>query len=396
MNSAAFSLGDLVRTYRMKSEMTLSELANTTGVSKGTLSKLENGEVKKPDYQKLQAVMQVLSIPYEDYIGLYVQGEKSALSLWTILEEAIERKCISTTISRIAERYLTIAKGESYDAVGELYQFTMKQDEESVKLELLDLIINYSRSHGIATYLAKALVQKYKIERNDFTKLYETYRFGRNILDYKDFLLSEEKTLLFYMLAVHAYSLSEFNDSLEFSKYIIKNAGPENKYYAHTLFNICTTYYYLNELEKSRDYLHKFSKFQDAFSQDNIKYMIGCINTSSGNVDLGMKQLESYLENPSEYNIVHAVVALMDIYMSRLDVESAEKLFTYETLMEKSIIDPRTAPIKRAHLAHYYKLKGDILLHNNDPEAALECFAKSTIEYKNISAHDKAYNWLCV
>ncbi|WP_157282813.1 helix-turn-helix domain-containing protein [Paenibacillus assamensis] len=396
MNSAAFSLGDLVRTYRMKSEMTLSELANTTGVSKGTLSKLENGEVKKPDFQKLQAVMQVLSIPYEDYIELYVQGERSALSLWEILEEAIERKCISTTISRIAERYLTIVKGESYDAVAELYQFTMKQDEQDVKLVLLKLIIDYSRSHGIMQFFAKGLFQKYRIERNDFTKLHETYLSGKCILEYADFLHEEEKVKLFYMLAVHAYSLSEYRESIELNEYVIVHAKPNNIYRSYAIFAVCNAYYYLNEFDKSREYFHEYSKFQDAYSQDNVKFMIGCINARSGNVDLGMKQLESYLENPSEWNIVHAVVALMDIYMSRLDVESAEKLFTYETLMEKSIIAHRTAPLKRAHLAHYYKLKGDILLHNNDPEAALEYFAKSTIEYKNISAHDKAYNWLCV
>ncbi|MCR8845049.1 helix-turn-helix domain-containing protein [Paenibacillus sp. SC116] len=396
MNSVAFSLGDLVREYRTKSEMTLSELARATDVSKGTLSKLENGEVKKPDYQKLQVVMQVLGIPYEDYIGLYVQGEKNTLSLWTILEETIERKCSSTIISQIAKRYLIIVKGESYDAVAELYRFAMKQEEESVKFDLLSLIFNYSRSHGIMPYYAKSLFQKYIIERNDFTKLNETYQSGKYILNYAGFLDEEDRLGLYYRLAVHAYSLSEYLESIDLSHYVVVHTEPENILRSYAVFTICNAHYYLNEFDKSREYFRECTKFEDSYSQDNVKFMIGCINARSGNIELGMKQLESYLENPSEWNIVHAVVALMDIYMSRVAVESAKKLFEYETIMEKSIQDPRTAPLKRAHLAHYYKLKGDILLYDNDSEAALEYYAKSTIEYSKISAHNKAYNWLCL
>ncbi len=57
-------------------------------------------------------------------------------------------------------------------------------------------------------YIAKGLYQKYMIERNDFSKLNETYQSGKNVLDYVNILSDKERILLYYGLSVHAYSQS--------------------------------------------------------------------------------------------------------------------------------------------------------------------------------------------
>ncbi|WP_186786156.1 helix-turn-helix domain-containing protein [Paenibacillus agilis] len=394
LSSVTLSLGELIHKYRTKSNVSLSELARITEVSKGTLSKLENGEVQKPEYYKLQAVTDALGIAFEEYIGLYIQAEKSASAVLRIFSEAIDRNCPTKTVVHIAERYLTIAKGESYDVIAKFFDIAIQKSETTLKLELLNLLIKYSRSHGIMPYIAKGLFQKYLIERNDFSKLQETYRSGRYLLDYVGFLSEKESLELHYRLAVHALNLEQYRESIELSEYVIKNDITHSEYRAHAIFCACNSHYYLNEFGKSRAYLKEYSKLPFPFIRDNVSLMTGCISARSGNIDIGLTQLEEYLENPSEYNIIHVVVALTDLYIAKSDFDSLRKLFVYEEQMVNSLEDARTVPFKRAQLAYFYKLKGDFLIEKEESWKAYEYYRKSALEYAQISYYEKAFNSL--
>lgn len=95
---------------------------------------------------------------------------------------------------------------DSMDAMNRLYHFVEQEiNGDPLKLALYDLIIR--RGHGINSFVAKALLQKYLMERNDFTKLHATYDSGRYVLHYVDFLSAEERVTLYYKLGVHAYNL---------------------------------------------------------------------------------------------------------------------------------------------------------------------------------------------
>ncbi|MCY9707345.1 hypothetical protein M5X00_05470 [Paenibacillus alvei] len=119
--------------------------------------------------------------------------------------------------------------------------------------------------------------------------------------------------------------------------------------------------------------------------------MNGCLRAKTGNIDFGILQLENYLQNHSEYNLIYSLTML--IYLFKQNNTAAEKLITYENEMTRSIEDYRTTPDKRSKLAHYYKLKGDLLQKENIEEA-FDSYIQSALEYKKISLDRKAYEVL--
>lgn len=109
-------------------------------------------------------------------------------------------------IIKVASACLHSKDMDSMDAMNRLYHFVEQEiNGDPLKLALYDLIIR--RGHGINSFVAKALLQKYLMERNDFTKLHATYDSGRYVLHYVDFLSAEERVTLYYKLGVHAYNL---------------------------------------------------------------------------------------------------------------------------------------------------------------------------------------------
>ncbi|MBD8501234.1 helix-turn-helix domain-containing protein [Paenibacillus arenosi] len=391
LSSVTLSLGELIHKYRTKSNVSLSELARITEVSKGTLSKLENGEVQKPEYYKLQAVTDALGIAFEEYIGLYIQAEKSASAVLRIFSEAIDRNCPSKIVVHIAERYLAVAKGESHEVVAKFFDIAIQKSEPDLKLKLLQLLIDFSRSHGIMQYIAKGLFQKYLIERNDFSKLSKTYQSGRYLLDYAGFLNEKERVALHYRLAVHAFSLQEYKESIELSEFVIKNDNTNSEYRAHAIFNACNSHCLLNEMDQCKFYLQEYSKYSFPFVEDNIRFMNGCISIRSGNLELGIVQLEEYLSQSSEYNIVYTIIVLTELYLSEGRFDDVERLFMYEEAMMKSLNDFRATPEKRGKLAYFYRLKGVWLKETGDLNKALEYYRKSAIEYAGISYYNEAF-----
>ncbi|BFH16633.1 hypothetical protein J6TS7_44840 [Paenibacillus dendritiformis] len=81
-------------------------------------------------------------------------------------------------IPKIAAKFLESPNEDSLYVVGRLFRDTDSIHNDSIKLSLYGLIVNYSRAHGIMPYIAKGLFRKYMIERNDFSRLKETYENG--------------------------------------------------------------------------------------------------------------------------------------------------------------------------------------------------------------------------
>jgi transcriptional regulator with XRE-family HTH domain len=63
-------LGDRIRRYREEKGLSLSELANASGVSKGYLSTLESdGPDKRPSAETLYAIASTLGVAMSDLLG---------------------------------------------------------------------------------------------------------------------------------------------------------------------------------------------------------------------------------------------------------------------------------------------------------------------------------------
>ncbi|MCY9581886.1 helix-turn-helix domain-containing protein [Paenibacillus alvei] len=382
------SLGELIQYHRLNKNISLSKLQEAVGLDKGSLSRIERGEVKRPDFHILLSIAAALDIPHHDIVELYIEiGHKSEV-IFSIFQHELATLEHPLLICKIAAKFLESPSEDSYDLVEKLYRTIDSIENSAIQLSLYHLIIDYSRSHGIMPYIAKGLYRKYMIERNDFSRLKETYQSGKNVLDYVNFLSDKEKILLYYGLSVHAYSLIDYEDAIRFGEYVVKNGTGESQ--ANATHNVCNAYYHLGDFVACRSYLEKYSQYPYPFVADNVCLMNGYINGKTGNIELAISQFNAYLMDSSSYNLIHAVTELFHLYLSIHDFVSAENLLKYEDSMLESINNEYTTPFKRSRLAYFYLLKGIMMFNTRRCEEAFNCFIESTCEYMDIGVYDKA------
>lgn len=383
------SLGELIQYHRLNKNISLSKLQEAVGLDKGSLSRIERGEVKRPDFHIILSIAAALDIPHNDIVELYIEiGHKSEV-IFSIFQHELATLEHPLLINKIAAKFLESPSEDSFDLVEKLYRTIDSIGNSAIQLSLYHLIIDYSRSHGIMPYIAKGLYRKYMIERNDFSRLKETYQSGKSVLDYVNFLSDQEKILLYYGLSVHAYSLIDYEDAIRFGEYVVKNGTGESQ--ANATHNVCNAYYHLGDLVACRSYLEKYSQYPYPFVPDNVSLMTGYINGKTGNIELAISQFKTYLMDSSQYNLVHAVTELMDLYLSKDDLIAAEQLIQYEEQMVESMNSPYTTPYKKSRLAYYYRIKGQLLVSKKQEEDAIDSFLQSALKYYQIALFTEAF-----
>nr|WP_240464224.1 helix-turn-helix transcriptional regulator [Paenibacillus apiarius] len=385
-------MGELIQHYRQKKEMSLSKLQEAVGVDKGSLSRIEKGEIKRPDFNIIQSIAGVLDIPGDDIVEQYIEiGHKSDV-IYSVLQKVLEAPINTSLVTKIAAKFLESPNEDSLDLIEKLYQTAVSVKNEPIQVSLYNLIVNYSRSHGIMPYIAKGLYQKYMIERNDFSRLNQTYQSGKYVLDYVNFLSDKERILLHYGLSVHAYSLMNYHDAIEFGNYVVENGKGESQ--ANATHNVCSAYYQLGNYDACQSFLENYSRYSYSFVTDNVKLMTGFINGKTGNIDLAIAQFKKYLDDPSAYNLIHAVTELLELYLNKNDLLAANQLLFYENQLTESISQSHTTPYKKSRLAYYYRIKGQLLIRSNQEKEAIDSLLKSTLEYAKIGRFTEAFDSL--
>ncbi|UHA72055.1 helix-turn-helix domain-containing protein [Paenibacillus sp. 481] len=394
MNRETTPLGELIQQYRNKANMTQTELASKIHITKGGLSKIETGEVKKPELKTMQCIASVLNIPFHEYVVLYIELEQKSESLMGILEIAITTSENTSIAPKIATKFLETEKEDSLELVERLYSTTASITDTAIQLDLYNSIIDYSRSHGIMPYIAQGMYQKYMIKRNDFTKLNETYHLGEKVLDYVQFLSDRDKIKFYYCLAVHACVLMNYEYSIKLSNYVIENDTLQSEfkgeYKALAIHNVCFALYFLGRYNESKEQLEKYKKFEFSYITDNYNFFTALLSSKTESTDSALHQLNSYLKYSSEYNLVYVVCELMNIYYDSNDFNSAMDLLKYETRMIESLNDERIRPSRRVKFANFYRQVGTILLKKNDVEMAFEYHRNSALEYAKVGMYDDA------
>ena len=74
IGTALEQVGPRLRTVREQRAMTLTEVAHRTGISKSTLSRLENGQ-RKPSLELLLPLAQTYRVPLDDLVGAPEVGD---------------------------------------------------------------------------------------------------------------------------------------------------------------------------------------------------------------------------------------------------------------------------------------------------------------------------------
>ncbi|BFH10899.1 helix-turn-helix domain-containing protein [Paenibacillus melissococcoides] len=345
------SIGELIQRYRQNRGMTLSQLAELTGFHKGTISKIENGDIKRPEYMTIRPLADTLQIPLETLVELHITVDKRADTLLFVLEDVIQHSGTADLVKKVGRKFLESTSDDSHALVERLYAFTDSVENKEIKLALYQLIVDYSRDHGIMPFLAKGLFQVYLIERDDFSRLRDVYESGKHIVQFVDFLTSEERSTLYYKLGIHAFNLFVYRQSINLCLNVLQEAGIEDLYYVNALGILCNSYFYLEDYERSEYFLSLYMQYDYPDIKVNAVLMSALISAKKGNSDLAITQLRTFLETCSQDAALHAINQLMPLYLQKNQLDEARQLIDYPICTESiSTNNPNTI----SQLAEYY------------------------------------------
>ncbi|WCF09154.1 helix-turn-helix domain-containing protein [Paenibacillus thiaminolyticus] len=380
------NLGELIQYHRQKKKMSLAKLQEAVGLDKGSLSRIENSEIKRPDFQSILSIAAVLDIPHNDIVEQYIEiGHKSEV-IYNILQNELKTVAHPSLILKIAAKFLESPNEDTLYLVGKLYRDIGSIDNDGIKLSLYDFIIDYSRSHGIMPYIAKGLYQKYMIERNDFSRLKETYYSGKYILHYIDFLSKDERNELYYKLGIHAYNLRSYGDSISHCKRVLAEDSGQSLHKIYALGILRDAYFGIGEYKEAEMYSEQYKQF-NALDYPHIKehvvLMDALLAAKKGNVNHAIEQLSLFLESCSEMAAISALRQLLQLYLKQNNHEGVKNV-----LNKCEKISPVTAnnnPLICSRYADYLRVKGECYLALGDFEQCISLMVESASWYSKIS-----------
>lgn len=62
------TIGELVQDTRRSLNMTITQLSELSGVPRGTISRIENGEVKRPEFSSVRPLALTLNFPLKHWL----------------------------------------------------------------------------------------------------------------------------------------------------------------------------------------------------------------------------------------------------------------------------------------------------------------------------------------
>ncbi|UHA74990.1 helix-turn-helix domain-containing protein [Paenibacillus sp. 481] len=380
------SISDLLKQRRAEMNISLRRLAVLSQIDKGHISKIENGEVKQPEFATVYRITSAMGISFEETVEHYIEASSRSDELIRILEEAIT-KSNTKLLAKISNKYLQSTQEDSYEAVEKLYNITMNQDSPTTKLALYKVIKNYSRDHGVMPYLAKGMYQEYLIERDDFTRLKKTYEMGRRILQFTQFLSESESVTFYYKLGVHAYNLRLFEDSIELCSKVLDQEPSLSKIKVDSTGIIVDSHDHLGNYDSCNAYLEQYSKYTAAFPyvQNHVEVTTASLYTRKGDTQAAISILEKCLENCNDNSLLHVVNKLVGLHLRSEDLSRINELLKLE---EKILAITYRTPYKQIELAHFYKLKGQYNIIVGDIIHGVNCFIESGTRYAKVNDYE--------
>ncbi|WCF11391.1 helix-turn-helix domain-containing protein (plasmid) [Paenibacillus thiaminolyticus] len=380
------SIGELIKTYRQSADMTLAQLSELSGIHKGTISKIENNDVKRPEYMTVRPLVEKLNIPLDEYVKLHIEVDKRADTLMFILKDLIHSKVEEDLIYKVANKFLESPSDDSLSLLERLYVFSSSLEDDETKIILYRVIINYSRDHSIMQYLAKGLYQTYLIERNDFSRLRAVYDSGKHLVQYTKFLSSEERNTLHYKLGIHAFNLFLYEQSIDFCLKVLQEAHEEDMNYINALGVLRDSYFYREDYVKSEEYSLRYKQYDYPHIKVNGILMEALINGKKGKTDLAVTQLKSFLETANQDASLPAINQLIHIYLKE------NELHEIKLLLEKQKINPSNIsnnnPYIIYELAEYYYHKGEYYIVIGEFQKGLSDLLEAAWQFSRINATD--------
>ena len=382
LGGVPMSFAEMVKEHRSKKKMTLSELAEKTGINKSVLSRIESGAIKRPEFSKCQKISSVLHIPHESLISFYLDISERADIIKRLLKEAIA--CSDRYLVRkAANKLLEAPKMNEFLALDHLLQAANASDAEEIKLTLYDVMIAHTKKRGIPFYLAKALFERYLIERYDFYRMEESYRRGKELLVYMEYLQPADRIEAYYRLGLQAYALKYFDECISLCKEAVEKDSSVNELQSSALLAITNAYINVGDCILAELYLKRYEKHP--YSQANrARYLRAQLYVKNSEFDKAIAELKACLADSAHEGRIAIAVDLMEVYLQTGDSYGVNELVKQESQFMPKVLN---TPKKLEHVALYYKLKGMHELVGKQIDEGLESLTKSISYYQLLGAH---------
>ncbi|WP_139489100.1 helix-turn-helix domain-containing protein [Brevibacillus dissolubilis] len=379
------TLGDMIRNYRENAGLTLSYTALQAGLSKGVLSKIENGDTKRPEWKTVKSIANALNIPNSIIVTYYIKVDHKIDTLKVLLEEAINSKEASLC-TEIATKILESPHEDTFEALDLVYGFTVSDMEPKLKVSLYDAIITYTRGRGVQLYLAQSLFHKYMIERYDFTRLSETFKAGEEILYYIDQLNWQERVAAYHRLGLHAFHLNYYQTCIDLCLKGIQEDQSNTELKARSYLAVINSFLLMNQYSDIEAYLNEYEKFDFDFVDESAKLTRGIVNARKGNHELAIQQLQTCLNEMSPRTRIHAVNELVPIYFEIGDLDSIRDLIEKEDMF---LLEQSETPFQHREIGTYSRLKGKYYIGCSLLEAAIDHYIDAILFYAHICAYEE-------
>ncbi|WP_010503455.1 helix-turn-helix domain-containing protein [Paenibacillus elgii] len=373
------TISDIIFQLRKEKNLTYAELEELTGVGKPVLQKLEKGSTKRPEFKTVKAITSALPEAYQELIECYITIENRTEVLYEVLQDVLSSEKKPSLASKVALRLLENPSNETEDSLQRLYYFTQEVSESSLRLELYNVIVKYSRKHGVMNYIAKALLQKYLIERADFKRIDQTFQQGLEIAHYTDFLTNEEKIIYYFRMGLHAHNTKNYRDCIEFCENGMVLEKNESELKARAHLSMINSHLILKNYDKVEELLDVFEKYEYDFVYEAAKHTRAITKARKGEYKIAVPLLEENLRVFSPRFRLNIVDELFEIYLKIDNLDACSKLLERENEIMSTCPD---SPSAYRAKGKYYRHKGNYQLTIGAIDEGVKSFA-SSLQYLN-------------
>ncbi|WP_082420703.1 helix-turn-helix transcriptional regulator [Paenibacillus sp. A3] len=358
------TISDFIFQFRKEKNLTYSQLEKLTGVSRSVLNRIERGETKRLEFKNLKAIATALPAHYSEIIECYLEEENRINTLFEVLEEVATCEECFLLVPKVTARILESHTVETEESLQRLFDFTRTVNNDSLKVSLYTLIIKYSRERGVPHYVAKGLLQKYLIERNDFNKLEESFQSGQEILHYTSFLSREEKITYYFRMVLHAYNIKKFKECIQLCEEGLPLEKEDTELKVRAFLTMINSYSQLKDYDAVEKHLDTFENMKNDFVIESAKITRALTKARKKEFDIAIPLLKKYLDEVSSDNKIHIADELLEIYFQLGDFKSIAEILEREgEFLPKQPLTPhKLACIGKLHrYKGYYQLSIGLL-----------------------------------
>ncbi|WP_081890279.1 helix-turn-helix domain-containing protein [Paenibacillus tyrfis] len=358
------TISDIIFQLRKEKNLTYAELEELTGVSKSVLNRIERGETKRLEFKNLKAIATAFPAQYSEIMECYLEEENRINTLFEVLEEVTTCEESFLLVPKVGARILELHTVKTEESLQRLFDFTRTVNHDSLKISLYAIIIKYSRERGVPYYVAKGLLQKYLIERNDFEKLEESFQSGQEILHYTNFLSREEKTTYYFRMVLHAYNIKRFKESIQLCEEGLPLEKEDTELKARAYLTMINSYSQLKDYDAVEKHLDTFENMKNDFVIESAKITRALTKARKKEFDIAIPLLKKYMDEVSLDNKIHIADELLEIYFQLGDFKSIEEILEREKefLPKQPLTPQKLASIgKLQRYKGYYQLSIGLL-----------------------------------